>query len=271
MKIILGSANLGNQYGILKKKLKSPEFNSALRYLLKKKNNYLETSLEYKSLQNLKKFKDLNKFKITLKINFKDKEYKKKIDDFIKCHKIKKIYCIMLHDPDNLIKKKNNAYKNLNSFKKNKICKYIGVSLYDFSKFDIIFKKYNFDIIQAPVNLFDQRFLDKKKMSFIKKKKIIFQARSIFLQGTLLNKNNFSKTRYYKNYYKFINNSKQSKLFHCLNFIKQINFINFIVIGISSYKDIREIFKNFEMKKRKIDYSILKVNKKEIINPYLWN
>ena len=270
MKIILGSANLGNHYGILKKKLKSPEFNLALRYLLKKKNNYLETSLEYKSLQNLKKFKDLNKFKITLKINFKDKEYKKKVDDFIKCHKIKKLYCIMLHDPDNLIKM-NNTYKNLSSFKKNRICEYIGVSLYDLNKFDKIFKKYNFDIIQAPLNLFDQRFLDKKKMSFIKKKKIIFQARSIFLQGTLLNKNNFSKTKYYKKYYKFINNSKQNKLFHCLNFIKQINFINFIVIGISSFEEIREIFKNFEMKKRRVDYSILKVNKKEIINPYLWN
>ena len=179
MKIILGSANLGNQYGILKKKLKSPEFYLALRYLLKKKNNYLETSLEYKSLQNLKKFKDLNKFKITLKINFKDKDYKKKVDDFIKCHKIKKLYCIMLHDPDNLIKI-NNTYKNLNSFKKNRICEYIGVSLYDFSKFDKIFKKYNFDIVQAPLNLFDQRFLDKKKMSFIKKKRLFFRQDQYF-------------------------------------------------------------------------------------------
>ena len=252
MKIILGSANLEKKYGILNKKLKNTDFNLALNFLLKNSNNYIETSLEYNSIEILNKIKNLNKYKITLKINLKDKNNLKKVYNFIKYHKIKKIYCIMLHNPDELIKKNQDVYKKLIELKNNKICKYIGISLYNFNIFETIIKKYNFDVVQAPLNIFDQTILNKNKIKQLKKKKIIFQARSIFLQGTLLNKNKFSYTKYFKKFDRFVINSNFSRLFHCINFIKQFSFIKFVVIGISSYKDIREIFENFKMKKKKL-------------------
>ena len=66
----------------------------------------------------------------------------------------------MLHNPDELIKNRD-VYKKLIELKNNKMCKYIGISLYNFNIFETIMKKYNFDIIQAPLNIFDQTILNK--------------------------------------------------------------------------------------------------------------
>ena len=52
------------------------------------------------------------------------------------------------------------------------MCKYIGISLYNFNIFETIMKKYNFDIIQAPLNIFDQTILNKNKIKQLKKKKL---------------------------------------------------------------------------------------------------
>ena len=48
-------------------------------------------------------------------------------------------------------------------------------------------KEYNLDIVQAPINIVDRRFLSANVKKIIKKKNLLLQARSIFLQGTLLN------------------------------------------------------------------------------------
>ena len=63
--------------------------------------------------------------------------------------------------------------------------KFIGVSLSNFRTFKSCLK-YNFDIIQVPLNVFDQRILNKKIINIIKRKNIAIHARSIFLQGSLL-------------------------------------------------------------------------------------
>ena len=50
-------------------------------------------------------------------------------------------------------------------------------------------KQNNFDIVQFPMNVFDQRLLDKRIGNLIKKKKIEVHIRSIFLQGLLTLRN----------------------------------------------------------------------------------
>ena len=44
------------------------------------------------------------------------------------------------------------------------------------------------DIIQLPLNLFNQEFKESKYIDLFKKKKITVQVRSIFLQGIIIKK-----------------------------------------------------------------------------------
>ena len=70
--------------------------------------------------------------------------------------------------------------------KKIGLVKKIGFSVYKSLDLKKFIKLYNFDIIQFPFNVFDQRILQKKIQYMLKSKKIELHIRSIFLQGLLL-------------------------------------------------------------------------------------
>ena len=73
--------------------------------------------------------------------------------------------------------------KVLKKLKKDNFCKSIGVSIYDPNELNIVFKIFKPDLIQAPLNLFDQRLVKSKWYNFLVKNKIKIFVRSIFLQN----------------------------------------------------------------------------------------
>ena len=50
-------------------------------------------------------------------------------------------------------------------------------------------EKPTIDVIQAPLNVLDQRIDHSKNLNFLKRKKIEIHVRSIFLQGVLVDEN----------------------------------------------------------------------------------
>ena len=60
--------------------------------------------------------------------------------------------------------------------------KKIGISIYSEKEIVRTLKFFKPKIIQFPINIFNQNVLSKKMINFLKKK-IVLQARSIFLQG----------------------------------------------------------------------------------------
>ena len=271
-KVIVGTANLSNRYGLLKNRLDERNFFNCLKFLEKKKSKFIETSLEYKKAINVLQKLNLKKFNIILKINFNKKINYKKIYDLKQKLKLKCFYCIMIHNPEILFNQNNkDILLLLKELKENKICKKIGVSLFNFSHIPKIFKLFKFEIVQVPFNIFDQRLINDKILKIFLKNNIIIHVRSIFLQGLLLKqKHKFSNKKEFYNFNKFINKSNNTRLFHCINFIKNYAYIKNIVVGINSFHDLKEIFKNISMKKITINYQKLKSVKNKIINPYEW-
>ena len=269
-KLVLGTANLIDNYGILKNSLDEKNFLECLKKLNNKNYNYIETSLNYKNSYKILKNKNFTKFNITLKTNLLVNEILK-IKNLFKNKKQKKLYCVMLHDPNKLLlRKKKEVYKSLVDLKKENICSNIGISFYDFSHIKKILSKYNFDIIQFPLNLFDQRILESKYKKIIFKNKTIIQVRSIFLQGLLLNKKHkFSDTKEFKNYYNWVKKSGKESIYHCTNFIRGINLVNQIIVGVNSSNQLSKLINTIKLKRINFDYSIFKCKNKKIINPYL--
>ena len=73
-KLILGSANLEQKYGINKNEIKIKEFKKIINFLLKRRESvYLDTSSEYKNAEkiignlNIKKLKLLQKLRLKIK------------------------------------------------------------------------------------------------------------------------------------------------------------------------------------------------------------
>ena len=67
----------------------------------------------------------------------------------------------------------------------------LGISVYSPSEAQKAYKLFRFKSMQVPVNIFDQRFLSKTMLRFFKKNNIQFCARSIYLQGVLLQNKKF--------------------------------------------------------------------------------
>ena len=116
------------------------------------------------------------------------------------------------------------------------------MSIYDTNDLNLVFSKFSPDIIQLPLNVFDQRFLKSKWLKIIKKKRIKVQARSIFLQGSLIMKQSelqksrlntklIDKINIFENWCK---NKNITRLEACVNYVKHSKYIDHIILGINN-------------------------------------
>ena len=267
MKIILGTANVAKKYGLNSNNLKIKEFDKAKKYL-KKNNFFLEVAEDYRNI----KYTINNKLKLFYKINF----FKNK-NNFTKLQKLSKkknIFCLMVHSVQSVkLKEFNELYEYMFFLKSQKLIKSIGISIYDLKDLNII-KKYNFDYIQVPLNLFNQTF-NKKNTQNLRKRGTKFIARSVLFQGlifndnyiklkniTLNNKIKIIKENLYKKEINFI------KFF--LNFIKLNSWLWGFVIGVDNLHQLKQI-KNITNQKKFIHkYQKYKINEKKIIDARNW-
>ena len=175
----------------------------------------------------------------------------------------------MIHNQEFL--KKWNQKKKI--FLMNIIKKYsikVGISLYDVSYLNLLYKIDIIQVLQIPFNIFDTRFFQNKSFKIIKKYEI--HVRSIFLQGLLIRENkNFYKKNpdteiLLKNWFIWIKQNSYDSINACLNFVKKKTIVKYIIIGFKSYDQFMEI-KNSKYKKIKYPkYRFLR----KISDPRIW-
>ena len=282
-KIILGTANLNQKYGFLKKTIEYQDFKKIINKS-KKRIGYIDTSNNYKKAHKLLGKLNLGKIKIITKISIpKSSKINPKLWVSNSVKKItadlkrKKIYCILIHNPNLLIKEKYKKYFfYLNELKKRGVIKKIGFSVYGIKETNLLLKKYRIDILQVPINLINQSFCNKKFLEKINKKKIEIHARSIFLQG-ILSSSNLHNLEYFKKwknlwnrYYSWLHENKVSQLTACLTFIKRIKNISGFVVGIENETQFKEIL-NCRIKKKLKFNKFLNQKNKKLTDPSKWH
>ena len=286
MKLVLGGAQFADRYGISNNRshIQKKDLEKIFKFS-KNDKIFIDTAFNYKgSIDTIAKYNDRYNFKINLKIDIGEKEsYQNKFFDRINhsYHKLKKrkIYSIMVHDTANFMKLKSAKKKKIievrNFLKKTNKIEKIGYSVYDLKELNFLKKIKNLDLVQLPINIFDQNMIIKKKLLFLKKRKIEIHARSIFLQGLIFLKlskiekiigKKSSQIKAFFQEYKKIN----EKLFHCINFIKNCKSVDKAVVGFTNYREFKALQKIFEKKKVKKNYQVFMINDKEILRPYLW-
>ena len=215
-KIIIGTAQSDPSYGVNKSK----NFLNLFR-IIKENNFTIDTAITYKNsgvfLKKLGKNYEniINKVPFIKKNNNFEKIFKQKLKEIYIHSNSKKIYAILLHDPSILfnLKNRNIIFDEITNLKKKKLLKKFGVSVYSVKELNKILTVFTPEIIQLPINIINQSFLEKNLLKSLKKKKIEIHARSIFLQGILLqNYENlpdyFRNKKPLKKYFEFLNIKK---------------------------------------------------------------
>ncbi|NMC36102.1 aldo/keto reductase [Candidatus Beckwithbacteria bacterium] len=284
-KLAIGTANFGLDYGInnANGKLSYIQVAQILDLATKLKINFLDTASAYgNSEQVLGKYlskakaKDIrliSKVIVGSQIDLAQ-ELKKSLQNL---HK-KKLFGYLIHNFQEF-KKHPDIFQEFLRLKQQGFAEKVGFSLYFPQDLEFLIKhKIQFDIVQVPYNIFDQRFEPYFKK--LKENKVEIHCRSVFLQGLFFKSTKELKPPLNKAATKLEFLQKitiQQKIplqTLCLQFVALNPFIDKIVIGIDSIKQLQENADTFiQQKNVKYIYKELKklkVEDENIILPFNW-
>ena len=283
--ICIGTANFGFKYGINNRRaIKNNDLRKIINYAGKNNINFIDTAINYNNSE--KKIGVVNKYnlkiitklpKIPKKITNVEKWIINKILESCRRLKTKNLYAVLIHDTAELKnqKKSKKIYKAFDYLLKKKIVKKIGLSIYDPNELNLFFKKYNYQIIQAPINIFDRRLISSGWGKKLIKKNVEIFARSVFLKGLLLRDldkipEDFLKwKKNFKNFEQWTKKKKISKVEACIRYIKSLEEVKKIILGISSLEQLKQNI-NFFKKKKLFAPKNLNIASGKIINPRKW-
>lgn len=299
-KIILGTAQLGFEYGIANTKGKPTE-NQSFKILQTAINNGIttfDTAPVYGNSEEiignfLKNNMFLNLTIITKisKIQSKNKhpsfdEIKNTVKKSLIASKdrlnVNKISICLLHDPSDMHSFDGLVVKSLKQLKNKGIIEEIGVSIHTPNQAKEFLENNELDVIQVPINLFDTRLIKDGILTKLKNSGKTVFARSIFLQGLfLLDINNMPTNMHFAK--KPLEKLKQissnydidiKKL--AFSFVKDIPEVDSMIIGVDTEEQLKNNIKQFnapplsEEIKRELSNSFYNMSE-ELINPTLWN
>jgi|TARA_B110000027_G_scaffold34276_1_gene37927 aryl-alcohol dehydrogenase-like predicted oxidoreductase len=284
-KVCLGTANFGSSYGINKKKaVTKKEIIKIFDYSKKKNIIFLDTAINYTNsekkigLISTHNFKIITKLpQIPKKIVNIEKWVINKILKSCKRLKIKNLYGILIHYSSELEDKKKSKeiYKAFDYLLRKKLVKKIGLSIYEPRELDLFFKEYNYQIVQAPINIFDRRLKSSGWEKKLLKNKVEIFARSVFLKGLLLRNSkkipkHFSKwNKNFSKFEKWTIKKKISKVEACIRFVDSMKGIKKIILGVNNLVHLKENL-DFLRKKKLVIPQDLSINSGIILNPRKW-
>ena len=180
---------------------------------------------------------------------------------------------LLIHNIDDTKDKQfDTLYKELDKLKQDKLINKIGFSTYTPDQVDFLLDNFDFDLIQVPFNVFDTRLIDGGQFQILRNKQIEIHARSVFLQGLLLNFKKlgiyFSKwTGQFNNYQEIVQDSELSLLEYALSFVLNTKEIDVTLVGVSNSSQLTEIIKASNLNLDLKAYGIDDIN---LLNPSLW-
>ena len=285
-KIVIGTANFGMDYGIgnNQKKLLDSDILDIISVAKKKGIETIDTAVSYgNSLKRLGEI-GINDFKIITKFpripvdkknqtNWFDDQVSRTLEQL----GISSLEAILLHYPRDILENKNfELIHFLSNLKKDGVIKKIGVSIYEKNELEEILKIFKPEIIQCPINLFDNRLLEKNYLEEISNKGIEVHIRSIFLQGLLLFKKEEMPQEFLKfqniweEWYNWLKIIKLNPLEACIRYTNSIKGVDKIVVGINSANQLKQIIKYMRKPKLNKEPNWQNPISTKLIDPRLW-
>ena len=184
---------------------------------------------------------------------------------------------MLVHNPKDLMGNVSEiVYEELQKAKSRGQVEKIGVSIYDPSDLESITSRFQLDVVQAPINVFDSRLQDSGWLDRLVSMGVEVHARSVFLQGVLLSaiaqSNDFFKPwkTTFERWNRFAESSGTSAMMNCIKHVNSYDKVTFAVVGVDSAQNLSEVFDAFTARPQRINEDNFGVDS-QLINPARWS
>jgi aryl-alcohol dehydrogenase-like predicted oxidoreductase len=285
-KLALGTAQFGMSYGIANQhgKIKLENIKDIIKTAREKNIDLVDTAISYGNSENIigkigildfkfvTKLPSLPKIKVT-NISFWVED---QIKLSLKRLGIQSLYGLLIHRSEDLLGDKGETILNaLNNLKSRGLIKKVGISIYEPSELEKLTNQIKLDIVQAPLNIIDQRLINSGWLSKLYEADVEVHIRSVFLQGLLLmsKQNRPNKFNRWKNLWKmwheWLNDNRITALEATLRYALSIKEISKVIVGVDSKDQLEQIVISSEGILPKIPLELC-TNDVNLLNPTNW-
>ena len=189
------------------------------------------------------------------------------------------VYGLLLHRPSDLLGPHGPAlFDAMTALKDQQKVVKIGVSIYAPSELNALTARFNFDLVQAPFNLLDQRLNSSGWLDRLKEKDVEVHTRSAFLQGLLLMSRADIPSKFdrwnglWDRWHQWLQTSDSTALQACLAFPLSFEQIDRVVVGADSPDQLAQIIRATRQTTsvNLLDLTDLQSNDENLVNPARW-
>ena len=282
--LVVGSANFGANYGARSSQVSQQDSFKIIQEVSQRNDVFIESSESYPGAEKIigealgtKKFEKII-IKISPQSYSNESSFIGAVEKSLCNLNQSKVYAIMLHGVgDSLGKSKSVIQVGINSILKGGLSEKVGVSCYSIS--EVVETKAVFPemgIYQLPENIVDTRKYSSRELSELSAAGVIFQVRSIFLQGLLLDarstlESRFHETERLQQEIKTLAESQDMDSAElCLRYALSINWASQFVLGLDSYEDFRKNLEIIENAKPEVSFEVAK-GSDFLVDPRNWS
>lgn len=285
-KLALGTAQFGMSYGVANSTgaVELSEIKKILLLANSSQINTLDTAIAYGNSEKQLGMAGVRNFNVITKLPSIPDDclsvsnwVESKISESLEKLHIEKLHGLLLHRPEQLHGAfGRQLYQSLKDVKQKGIVENIGVSIYSPTELDLIFEHHQFDIVQTPFNIVDQRIVSSGWLAKLKKLGVKVHSRSAFLQGVLLMSRSklppyFDKWKpFLDKWHSWIAENKVSPVWACLMFVAMFPEIDNVIVGIETVVQLKEIIEEFARNKP-VTFPDIQCDDVELINPSMWS
>ena len=284
--IAIGTANFGMQYGVANSRGKLSK-NSVVEILGLAKSlgiTCLDTANAYGESQNALGEFGVRDWRVVSKISSIPRDcedvrsfVRAEIDLILTSLNLSEFDTVLVHNPKDLMGNVSEiVYEELQKAKSQGQVEKIGVSIYDPSDLESITSQFQLDVVQAPINVFDNRLQDSGWLDRLASMGVEVHARSVFLQGVLLSaiaqNNDFFKPwkTTFEKWNRFAESSGTSAMMNCIKHVNSYDKVTFAVVGVDSAQNLSEVFDAFSARQQRINEDNFGVDS-QLINHARWS
>ena len=186
------------------------------------------------------------------------------------------LYGVLFHKPVELLQAGGDRlFHKLQQLKRDGVIQKIGVSIYDPAELDLLVKRFQFDLVQAPFSILDRRLIETGWLPRFAEQGIELHVRSVFLQGLLLMRpterpDKFSRwNQLWFEWGDWLRANNLTPLQACLRYALSFPEINRVVVGVDSSGHLRELASAAAGGIPEISDKFL-IRDRELLNPANW-
>ena len=280
-KLGIGTAQFGQRYGISNKfgKVSQSEAENILNLAKLNSIDIIDTAISYNSESCLGNI-GVKEYKVVTKLPPVPNGVKNicewidlQIKSSLKKLRVNSVYGLLLHNSEDY--KNSELREKFKSLKADKIIHKIGVSIYSPNELNNLPCENEIDIVQAPINLVDQRLVDSGWLKKLNSYGVEVHARSVFMQGLLLMPKKLIPQSFmawsslWNKWHDWLNTENITAIEACLHYVLTLPYVNRAIIGFEAANQLKQIVESLKSSLN-ISYLDISNSEEELVNPSMW-